>query len=121
VIIEAEILNQPRTFFVDSRWEYSPLDPLAVEVVFGREGPTWAFALDLLMDAFTSPEGLLHGCGDFLIEVGENFTQIHLSNGRDAASLQFSTADIWSFLEGIDIPGSNEVIANKLDEFLETL
>ncbi|MEU0912177.1 SsgA family sporulation/cell division regulator [Streptomyces althioticus] len=122
MIIECELLGQPRVIFLDSDWAYDPRDPLAVEVKFGSEGPTWTFSLDLLMDAFTAPEtGLLHGSGDFLVEVWENFTIVHLSNGVQTASLQFSTADIESFLVGIDVPSPDEIIALKLNEFLETL
>lgn len=121
MIIECEVLNQPRVSFLDTEWSYNPLDPLVVEAKFGDGGPTWGFSLDLLMSAFTAPGEGLHGHGHLLIEAGEDFTIFHLSDGEKSASVQFSTADIQSFLEEIDIPSSDEVIASKLDEFLETL
>jgi hypothetical protein len=122
VIIECEILNQPRTIFVESEWTHSPDDPYAVEVDFRGHNVRWLISLDLLTDALTSPEeGLLHGSGDVLIEVGKNFTLIHLSNGRDSAALQFSSADILKFLEQTGELDSSEVISKKLDEFLDAL
>jgi hypothetical protein len=57
----------------------------------------------------------------FAVEVWKDFTILHLSDGVKTASLQFSTADIQSFLDGIPEPAYDEIIARKLNEFLETL
>lgn len=121
MIIECEILNQPRTCFVSSTWSHSPLDPLAVVVKFGLEGPVWTFSLDLLMETFTDPDEGLHGSGDVLMEVGKNFTNIYLSNGPESAALRFSSADIREFLNRVDYGDWQEVISRELDDFLETL
>lgn len=125
MIIEGEVSNGFHSIPITSTWAHSPDDPLVVTAHFRAGGSgqevIWSFSLDLLLEAFTAPDEGLHGSGDVLVEVGENFTLIHLSNGGESASLKFSTADVESFLEGLDVPSSDEVIASKLDEFLETL
>jgi hypothetical protein len=104
---------------------HSPEDPWVVLVNFKVEpsetGVTWALSLDLFLEAFTSPSEELQGSGDVLIEVGENYSFIHLSNGRHASSVKFSTADIREFLNQVDVSSSEKIVGQKLDEFLGAL
>lgn len=122
MIIEGEISDGVTTHVVTSTWTHNPDDPWVAKVDFqiGAMGNvvTWVFSLDLFMEAFTSPSDGLQGSGDVLVEVGENFSFLHLSNGRDSGSVQFSTADIREFLNQVDDHGSEEIIARELEEFL---
>jgi hypothetical protein len=121
VILEGEASDGFMTFPVSSAWTHSPEDPLVVKVDFKGHEAVWRFSLDLLMEAFTSSSEGLQGSGDVLVEVGEEFSFIHLSNGRESGTLKFSTADIQEFLNQVDLQDSEEVINRELDQFLNAL
>lgn len=121
MIIECEVSNGLQTFPVSSVWAHSPLDPLAVRVEFEGHKAVWSLSLDLLMEAFTFASEGLQGPGHVLLEVGENFAFIYLTNGRESGVLKFSTADILKFLNQVDLQEAEEVIAREIEEFLGAL
>ena len=121
MIIECELLNLDRAFFLDSMWSHNTDDPLVVRVEFEDQPAVWHFSLDLLMEAFTSPEEGIQGYGDVRVDVGPDFSVFHLSNGQETASLRFSTADIREFLDQIGEVDPEGIISRELDRFLETL
>lgn len=119
--ITGEATNGVHTEAIQSIWSYAPEDPWAVKAHFPDQEITWAFPLDLMMEAFTSPPGRLHGLGDLQIELEGDFIFFHLGNQHSTATLKFKAEKISSFLDQIDDQDIDEVVSQELEEFLEAL
>ena len=120
MIIEGGIVNWSNNVPVTSHWSYNPDVPLVIHVAF--EGHSkWNFSLDLFQEAFTSPVEQPHGFGDVVVDLVEEDTYIHLSNGQVSASVVFPTEKIREFLDQIDEVDPEGIISRELDRFLETL
>lgn len=106
---------------ITTSWTHDPEDPFSVHVYFLEHEHIWTFALNLLMEAFTSPPVQIHGIGDVQIELVGDSTHILLDNGRESAVLKFPSEEIQEFLNQIDDRGSEEVVSRGLEEWLEAL
>lgn len=106
---------------ITTSWTHDPGDPFSVRVYFLEHELTWIFGLDLLMEAFTSPPSQIHGLGDVQIELMGDSTLIHLNNGAESATVKFPSGKIQEFLNQIDDQGSEEFVAQELENFLEAL
>lgn len=121
MIIQGWVFDGRHGITVATSWVHDPKDPWAVVVDFGEQQVTWAFSLELLMEAFTDPSEALHGSGDVVIDLDGDFVFFHLSNGQSAGTVKFVSGDIRKFLSQIDDQGSEELVARELEDFLETL
>ncbi|KQX43507.1 hypothetical protein ASD97_25885 [Streptomyces sp. Root63] len=106
---------------ITTSWMHDPGDPLSVHVHFHEHEHTWTFALDLLLETFTSPPNQVHGLGDVQIELMGDSVIILLSNGVESATLKFPAESIQDFLYQIDDQGTEEIIAREIEEWLEKL
>lgn len=119
MIIIGEVTNGVDKESVITGWEYSPEDPWAVEVSFLEAGVTWHFALDLVREALSSDKACGHG--DVALRVEEDKFCLFLTNTVESALILFQLDDVKAFVGGIDDTGSEELVAEELEEFLSHL
>lgn len=103
---------------------FHPDDPFAVTAVFrnGDENPVWQFALELLYDALTGPEGRPDGPGDVRFGRQGTVLRMCLKSDDGHADIILPVDAIESFLDEIQATdnGSHMVIIDdQMNAFLE--
>lgn len=106
---------------VPSTWVYDSDDPWVVQVIFPEQEISWDFSLELILEAFTSSPGRLHGSGYLQIEIEGDHAYFHLSNGASSTTLRFVSEGIKGFLNDIDDHDSASTVTAELEEFLGAL